>query len=753
MHSKMKKLTTFVVALCAAMTAFTGCGSNSYSPKKLQGNISGAVKAGDNGGFVVEKGDFVYFINGQEDYTADNTLGEVKKGALMRISKADLTAKNYDKTETVVPSLFVAQDTTSGIYLYGDYVYFASPTTEKNKDGSVAKSNLSFHRAKLDGSSTEKEIKDYFFRLDDNTVVYRFVEVNDTVYCMYVQNSTLYSFNTKTGDTYTLVENASSQFFFDKNDLSNPNVYYTMAVTDNIGTDNEQTVSYNQVYSVCADATAEAGELSYTTSYGYTYTFDKQVKDGDGFDASDYATYPYVNLGEIVLDGKGSADTYAKTQYNHDESAPVTPNGYVYTLQNYVDGGAYLTRKDVNSSSSDGDGVALYYLADETKNADAWKSVAGNKDLSKVAVDTKKASSASIFQIDANGVHSYIYISGTTIRKATAKADGTGTVQEDVLLVPDAAENTVLLKTDGKWLYFYSAGTNGNNLWRVNYTGTADKYIGIPTTEEYKAQQILKIDWNSSWYKPEFVGNVLFYSNAQSFGTRAFNYISVVDLSGSGDDGFMTYDELKAFNEKYDDVQEYFTEVEKDYPNLAKAMRYYYRTGETKAFDEFIQEAKAQGYKDHYRYSEYELTTFAAFTAHEAESEFADKFKDGDKYYDEESYFYNYIGVMKAADEEEIADVWTSEEYIAPLPDLTEESEDNTAKVVWTVVGVTLGVLAVAAAVIVPIVISHKKKVKLMKDREATRVRNRDRLDVTDDKSIDVYETEETEEEESTEQE
>ena len=45
-----------------------------------------------NGGFVVEKGNYVYFINGVEAYSSDNTYGTPVKGALMRIAKSDLEA-------------------------------------------------------------------------------------------------------------------------------------------------------------------------------------------------------------------------------------------------------------------------------------------------------------------------------------------------------------------------------------------------------------------------------------------------------------------------------------------------------------------------------------------------------------------------------------------------------------------------------------------------------------------------------------
>ena len=85
MRDKMKKLTGLVAALlaCGMMGSLASCSSGGYSPKKLTGNIAG--EAVSNGGFAVEKGDFIYFINGSEDYTANNTLGKVKKGALFAV--------------------------------------------------------------------------------------------------------------------------------------------------------------------------------------------------------------------------------------------------------------------------------------------------------------------------------------------------------------------------------------------------------------------------------------------------------------------------------------------------------------------------------------------------------------------------------------------------------------------------------------------------------------------------------------------
>ena len=252
--------------------------------------------------------------------------------------------------------------------------------------------------------------------------------------------------------------------------------------------------------------------------------------------------------------------------------------------------------------------------------------------------------------------------------------------------------------------------------------------------------QIVDIDFNTSWYKPEFFGGVLLYSSAQSFGGVAYNYINAISLQGSGANGEMTYAELKAFNEKFEEVKEDIGEFATDYARLNKALEYYFRTGETTAFDEFIAEAKAKGYKDHYRYSQYEIDEFKAFTSHTGD--YAEKYKDENgKYYDNQAYFYSTLGVMKAADVEDIYDVWRSADYIEPLP--VEAAKESASKTVWVVVAVVVGVLVVAAIVVTPIVISKKKKAKLLADREATKVRSRVKIDVKDDKSINVYETEE----------
>ena len=213
----MRKTVKQILSLVAVATLFgstlamTACGGDYYKADKLSGYTESNTVATSNGGFAVEKDGYIYYINGREDYAASNEYGNVVKGALMRIKQDDLTAGKYDAEDVVVPMLFAAQDYTSGIYIYGDYVYYATPTNDKNVQGEVNSSWIDFKRAKLDGTET---MKGYYFRLSNNAVKYRFVEENGVVYCLYEEDGMLKSYNTKDDVTTVLVKGGT--YFYDQ---------------------------------------------------------------------------------------------------------------------------------------------------------------------------------------------------------------------------------------------------------------------------------------------------------------------------------------------------------------------------------------------------------------------------------------------------------------------------------------------------------------------------------------------------------
>lgn len=724
MKNTGKKIFSIVAATTLAVATLVACsGKQSYKGDALTAGYDSEAKVSSQGGFVVEKGDYAYFINGVEEYTAGNKYGDVKKGALMRI-KTDMSGE----AETVVPSLFAAQNFEAGIYIYGDYVYYATPTTDKNLKGQVENSYIDFKRAKLDGS--EAPMKGYFFRLATNTANYRFVTVpsvdrnadgEEDVFCLYEEDSALKSYNTATGENVTLVKGAKSSFFFDKKDLANPTVYYTMAVPyDEEG----NTKSYDQLYSVNAAARVEsvnATTATYKVENGREYTFDAvHLKEHDhSEDLKDYTTYPYVNLGTLVLDGVGSGSG-EDTQYNNaseKDSVRDEVQGYNYTIARYQNGGVYFTRATVVTNSSAQSNTSLYYLTDN-RGAE-WNTVTGNKQLDVVATDTTNASDTAIFEVtekaDGTRVHSYLYLSNDTLY---LEPDANG-ANEPVALAYKVTGAT-LWKTEGEYLYYYGTGTNGNNLSRINYKGNyttageydalIDAYNPLLVEEKYKPVLISYVDWNSSWYKPEFVGDTLLYANAQSYGSgsTAYNYIYATKLG--------TYDEIKAQNEAYEAVTDYINEYS-DSTSSQALIKYYFRT------DGVMSEETAKLYDEK--------------LLEEVQAKFATENGNLKK----ESSFISLVGKMKADDKDAIADEWANS--------LLQVEEEVTAKKgmpTWAIVLIVVGcVLVVATAVAVPLIVVYNKKKAKKKEEEATvNAYKRKKIDTTDDKTIDVYADEET---------
>lgn len=727
MRNTGKKIFSIVAAATLAAATLAACGGKqSYKGDALTAGYDPTAAVSSQGGFVVEKGDYAYFINGAEGYTAGNKYGDVAKGALMRI-KTDMSGE----AEVVVPSLFAAQNFEAGIYIYGDYVYYATPTTDKNLKGQVENSYIDFKRAKLDGS--EAPMKGYFFRLATNTANYRFVTVpgvdrnadgEEDVFCLYEEDSALKSYNTATGENVTLVKGAKSSFFFDKKDLANPTVYYTMAVPYD---DEGNTKSYDQLYSVNAAARVEsvnASTATYKVENGREYTFDAaHLKEHDhSEDLKDYTTYPYVNLGTLVLDGVGSGSG-EDTQYNNKsekDSVRDEVQGYNYTIARYQNGGVYFTRATVVTNSS-AQSDPLYYLTDD-RGAE-WNTVTGNKQLETVATDTTNASDTAIFEVtekaDGTRVHSYLYLSNNTLY---LEPDANG-ANEPVELAYNVTGAT-LWKTEGEYLYYYGTGTNGNSLSRINYKGNytatgeydalIDAYNPLLVEEEYKPVLISYVDWNSSWYKPEFVGDTLLYSNAQSYGSgsTAYNYIYQTKLG--------SYDEIKAKNEAYEAVTDFIDEYS-DSTSSQALIKYYFRT------DGAMSEETAELYDE--------------ALLKEVRAKFA---VEGDDILKKESSFISLVGKMKTEDADAIADEWANS-----LLQVEDEETEDDGLPTWAIVLIVVGcVLVVAAAVAVPlIVISNKKKAKKKEEEATVNAYKRKKIDTTDDKTIDVYADEETTEE------
>ena len=677
-----KKLCILLTAGALAVSALT-LSACDYRAKGYDDAPAASAEVSSQGGWVVKKGGWVYFLNGVATAGTDadgnalayeNEYGKVTRGALMRIKESDMAgAGDYaEKAEVVVPLVVSSSDYKAGFFIYGDRVYYATPSTAKNLQGETESDYVDFKSSTLDGKKT---MKNYYCRAA-SSAEYRFVEVNGTVYLLHFENADLYSYNTSTGKDVLLAKNTSSHLF-DSQDRANPYVYYTMSVTEDVDKTNSVAQKYTQVYRVRADAeytlsskksdgtrtvSAEGFYDDYTTTtddagapcYRYEFTFDvdsldRIADDADEgttqaeFSSGDVATYPYFNIGQLIFDGVGSKDD--KTMFSHSVSTPYSPAGYTYSLVEYKESRLYYTRTYVDKTGSSGDD-GWTFCFDETamtaqngssvaisKNEEErWDSVAANADTTRAdfggyndliaKVSTNANSSAWFYQ--KGGENFFLYTDGSTITRVQVGADGS---EQNKMTVARGGNTSVssFLMTDDRGTYkyvYYLTGTNG--VGRAVYDSDEagygqDSYHQITGDEEYYPVNILCNGDNSlgfthatDWYAPEIVGDKIYFIDGTTIGDSAAGTAQVISLrNGAGE--VMTNAEIAALNDKLEDVSDLFetaTEV-----NLYNPLFYYYYTGESSLFATVISEAVKAGNTSTYVFSQRQQDFFNGYVS------------------------------------------------------------------------------------------------------------------------------------------
>ena len=735
MRNSLKKIIALAAAtLTAGALALTACSPSFRHPTGLPAADAEVLS---NGGFAVQKGEYVYFINGVETNESENTYGDVVKGSLQRIKTEDLDKKE-NKAETVIPSLMVAQDYSSGIYIYGDRVYYATPNNVKNTSGQIERDYLDFKSAKLDGS----DIEDYF-NVSNPSTVYRFVKAGDAIYVLYNENSTLHSYNTVTGDD-TVLAKSVKEYVLNSSDKTDPWVYYVMSVTEDIDTDAPKSLPYSQIYRVRADATEAP----------YTYTYDeKYLKDHDG-------EAPYTNLGEIVLDGIGDKYREIPTRFTHDLKEGVkspSHDGFTYELQAYENGGLYILRDNLTKTVSPGETGWLYYLP-VSGLGENWNSITGNKEttdggvLEVVALpeNTSKANDSALFYIDENGQHHYLYLDTYgNIHRADVRKDGSGQIENDMYgtekdgnqvgtIIAYGVSGATLVSRDDtsdenyKYVYFTRTNGSGKSVERAVYNGGDKDYENLPYGEDdhkaYKPVKVLNVQHASGWYNFEIIAGRLFFADSEALG--ATGYISFVDLRKEGG-ALMNNVELQAVNDQYEKITGSKDGVlaelnKKGETKLSTAIKYFFYTGKTDLFDANVAEAKEATGKENTLYTKDEYDRF---------HEFAKNGKINDKEYGEErllSHFVTKLGQMTEEDLEEVEEYWKGQlqRYVAPEEEEESLSDGAVAGIVIAVLAVVIGG-GLAAFFLIR---KHKKEQKAQEHKP-----ERMRVDTTDDRDVDVY--------------
>lgn len=271
MLKKLGKL--FLFALVFTM-ALTGCSTGFVAPKD---NPSADAPVYNNGTLVVQKGDYLYYVNGKGNNTADNTYNTPIKGSIMRSKLSDngtgvalapssndlLNADISADTVTIVPKIFYSSNTKAGLYIYGDRIYYVSPSVEKDKKGNVLTSSSDVFSCKLDGT----DIKSIAY-VASNSFDYRFWQAEDgTVYFAYVADSKVSAVNCSNGKRVTLVEEYTNTPVLG----SNGSVYFTQSVQKD-EEDESQLEMFNAFYSIAMNAASTDAKAEVLDKNGKTLT-------------------------------------------------------------------------------------------------------------------------------------------------------------------------------------------------------------------------------------------------------------------------------------------------------------------------------------------------------------------------------------------------------------------------------------------------------------------------------------------------
>lgn len=469
----MKKILIGIITVLTAAACVFGaaCGKNTSFTAP---GFSDFGKVVSQNGFVTTTDNYVLFINGAADSSSDNSYGAPVKGSLMAIKTQDFVDGKYGEAKVIVPKLFAATDYTAGFAVSGEYVYYGTPSTDKNSSGEIASDEIAFMKSKIDGTEKPQKLFDY----SALSVSYRIINTDNGIYIVYYDSddTALKVYSEKTGateviaatdaktnaetngkylslDGYKFVENANAGDFA---------VIYTVTV-------------YNEKY---YEEKAEQDSYSRSTeSYNYVYAY----KAGDAKKDGDFA-------GTRVLDGEKNSLKYSLT---------LVKNGY-----------AFYKETDLNSSETT-KGVAVKDFADASKHEKI-------KNTTLVADTSLIINLEEVYALSGTGDEdSSSETSAQSVYKYTLIGNS---VENDRKVILETEDLSSILFKNGDYLYFYNSS---NNIIRIKLDD-ADANV----------ERVSLGAANASWYKPAVITvsgkDYLAYSDATTEGS---SYVYVADLS------------------------------------------------------------------------------------------------------------------------------------------------------------------------------------------------------------------------------
>lgn len=464
-----KKVFFVLVCVLLAAALLAGC-NESYRAKAVETDTSDATVT-SNGGLAVRYGKYLYYINGYAGKDVDNTFGEVQKGAIARV-ELDAAGLPVKSTNTViVPKNVYNTAATSGLYISGGYIYYSSPSIDKNSSGEAKTAEMWLMRTRLDGTDT-KVIK----KFESYSAVYQIADG----YVMYMLDNELHAIDLgsrKFEDTK--IDEKVSSYFFPKykaghNGFVN-SVFYLKA------SENE-----NDYFNVLWFYRAGGEKKKVMEASAATYNA-----------AALYPTGFALSFLDAVYEGENLRLIYGKTDQGTNKTSSGTysylfDSNVTFAYQNEVRYSRSTTYKDftfLNATTAivkNGNNVQLL-----TPGADLWTAetlIPGSSDITIYKIE-ETDSEVFIYYMLSNVLYK-ISVLGKTI------ADGTTTYSKDIRsasTVFDGTYTTGWLTPDvvGNCLYYFNSKVL-DNIYYLDLSQVIDrnadsripKLLGMVTAED-----------------------------------------------------------------------------------------------------------------------------------------------------------------------------------------------------------------------------------------------------------------------------
>lgn len=244
----MKKTFLLIFAMLL-VTSFVliGCSKNSNG---LKNNPATSEAVINNGGITVQKGNYLYFINGFYSSSTlkagQNYWGDFKQGAIYRAKLNSDNSFTYDSdgflknADLVVPKLVGYEN--GSFYIYGDYIYYSSPTNEENRQGGDLTTLTDYFRVNINGTENTKLYTSKTANLTAKD--WSIYVLNNTHYLIVKDGTNLISVkaNGKVEKPVTMAKDLTSvtfleydKFYNNKRDVEekyNDYIYYTRSLND-----------------------------------------------------------------------------------------------------------------------------------------------------------------------------------------------------------------------------------------------------------------------------------------------------------------------------------------------------------------------------------------------------------------------------------------------------------------------------------------------------------------------------------------